>query len=121
MRRGIRARSRDRRDARAGTGVTRSQLGTGEFKVSNAGEVFYGLTEGEGGAEGHAPAEGNVGGVAGVVLVHGEGGVDARAVHLLALLIQPAHGGAARRKKTPANHQACPNPGTNNEKVRSIA
>lgn len=56
------------------------------------------LTECEGGAEGHRPAQRHVGGVAGGVLVHSEGGVDARAVDVLALLIQATHRGPARDK-----------------------
>mmetsp|Transcript_21569 Transcript_21569/g.43585 ORF Transcript_21569/g.43585 Transcript_21569/m.43585 type:complete len:552 (+) Transcript_21569:94-1749(+) len=50
--------------------------------------------EHEGGSEGDSPAEGEVGGLAGLVLVDGEGGVDAGAVDLLALLVEAADGGS---------------------------
>ena len=45
-------------------------------------------------ADGDGPAERDVGGVPGGILVHGEGRVDARAANLLALLVEPADGGA---------------------------
>mmetsp|Transcript_31421 Transcript_31421/g.60588 ORF Transcript_31421/g.60588 Transcript_31421/m.60588 type:complete len:506 (+) Transcript_31421:387-1904(+) len=63
--------------------------------AEDVGAVLHlkGGGEREGGAEGHRPAQRHVGGVAGGVLVHGEGGVDARAVDVLALLVQTTHRG----------------------------
>ena len=61
---------------------------------SQGGWQAVGLTKSERRSNGDGPANSDVGGVAGGVLVYREGAVDAGAVHRLALLVQPPHGGA---------------------------